>query len=868
MGLEESLNKSPISTRSAFTDRQGELASFGASLSALASLVEMRGALNVVGDSVMPRRNILVFHGEGGSGKTSLVDELAARFKKGEYPGAPKPTRRLQARINFDEGSTFDPETLPLRIRAGFGMSVSKWPAFDTAFTLYWAERHPGEPIREFLTSRSLKDAIVGEAELGEQMIASVDVLFGGGVGLLGTALKTGKSVAGVITGAVRKKRVMDGCPSLLEFVEETDHTERRRMYLPHLLAWDLATLQSEGRCDAVVFLDGWEDVQRLHGSPGMLGGVEDTINRLAHLMPTTLFVVSGRKQLDWYQPHAKGRVLYSGEDSWPNLAPQSGPTEPRQHHVQGLSDHDAHLYLSRRVVDESAADAPAIPPEIRAAIVDNSAGWPLYLSLSAELYQRIIRHGRTPSVGDFGGPLPEIFMRVRKDLSREENDLLRACSLVSFFDADLLRAACPEIRDAVVEDFLEHHFIRKSDKGWLPYSLHATLRTSVQEYDRAAQDRRSPREWRQMAERMLDYFEPFSSYQSLADAPRLIQIFIDTSRMSVRFGLLPDKYVLLSQRLWQLGRWDALSVPAALIDDESGDGETAATAWARVCLGKARYERDNQDEGRRLIREGMASDLLPPFAYKAALLSVGGKYEPDEAQSIKNLAAEPGPLQDDVRYAATLLYHNAGDFKGANETGTPEYRMHLLTLHGLFADAATLARTHASESEVPSDNAFRYSHAAQPLSFAADYGEALACAERGLEWAEKSELKRATYKLYSALAATKAGRAPAEEVENLLTRSAKMAAEIGKTVRAIEAMFCACVQEDPVRAQRAHNDARAAAEADQEPWVLFICEAMLSLVDQTVQPSSPASVIWLDSADAVRDRWRQAVLERRAERP
>ncbi len=66
-------------------------------------------------DRRMPRRNVLVYYGVGGIGKTTLSAELERRFL-GENGRS-----RAVTRVDFAESASHDVESYVLRLRAGLG---------------------------------------------------------------------------------------------------------------------------------------------------------------------------------------------------------------------------------------------------------------------------------------------------------------------------------------------------------------------------------------------------------------------------------------------------------------------------------------------------------------------------------------------------------------------------------------------------------------------------------------------------------------------------------------------------------------------------------------------------------------------------
>ena len=161
-----------LAARSVFTNRVSEFSAFSASVDALSE--SARAPESMVEDLTAPRRNVLVYYGMGGIGKTSLCHELQRRFS-GE--GAPRDVPRAALRLDFSESATLDIETLVLRLRAAMSSLAPRWPAFDLALADYWERAHPGEALRDYITHRSFLRRLAAEVGLAEQMAESADAL-------------------------------------------------------------------------------------------------------------------------------------------------------------------------------------------------------------------------------------------------------------------------------------------------------------------------------------------------------------------------------------------------------------------------------------------------------------------------------------------------------------------------------------------------------------------------------------------------------------------------------------------------------------------------------------------------------------------
>lgn len=595
--------EAPVAAQDVFTNRLSELESFDAALASFAGI----DPVSQVEDTRSPRRNVLVYYGMGGVGKTRLSLELERRFHH-EHPHSAPPDRvKLAHRVDFDVTPPSDLETLLLGVRATLGRHRATWPAFDLAFAAYWERAHPGVPMQATLSKSSSVRQLGQELDLGNQIQDAVEDLLDSPGGVLGVFTAGAKVLGRSVVQRIREQRLLQECPFFGPVVAETDPSIMRP-YLAALLAWDLARIQLQDRVQVVSFLDTWERVQE-HDS--RRGGPEDLLARVIHLMPTVLFVVTGRNQLRWADPTSMPTMQWAGPDQWPNLVPGAS-SEPRQHLVGSLSASDAGRYLRERLLRDGK---PAIPPAIRAAIVNAAHGLPLYLDLAATHFDELVARGVEPQVDDFGQALPDLVLRIMRDLDDRERFLLRTASLLRSFDAELLRAAAPDVSDACLAGFVRRTFISRDPDSLTPFSLHESLRQAVRERD-IAEDGWSRREWDLVADRLLAELhrrcEPELRASGTVDRALLIGVYMEAFRLSGMRGLIPPWVVATAARLQSLGEravlaWtdstvapnhplESLAQGLAAIGRRSEEGHKAAATKLRASLQDQRLDAAGRD--------------------------------------------------------------------------------------------------------------------------------------------------------------------------------------------------------------------------------------------------------------------------------
>jgi hypothetical protein len=492
----------------AFTNREDQWRIFVSALDGHLQHVSAAGF--DAADLEAPRRNLLVFHGVGGIGKSTLSRRLEAALANAEHRPAQwgEPVwhgpRIVSLRLDLARSANTDFERVVVTIRLSVAAAVGRpMPAFDIALRRYWDHRHPGEPLEEYLRRDGLLTRF-GQA-LPQQMQAALGEVAQGLAlpGMLGSAVG---QLTGALVRALREHRrsvsALAGCARLADLLEADTDLEALSYY-PHLLAWELARLPARKQIAPVVLLDTFEDIgDRTHRD------MERLLQHVVWLMPNVFFVVTGRNRLQWADPALHGQLDWTGPAAWPGLAdrglptPRATPADPgsrRQILIGNFSDEDRQNYLTHRLTTDGR---PLIDPTLRRVIAERSHGLPLYLDLAAMRFLEIRRNGLTPQPADFDGDFPALIARTLTDLTPDERHVLRSVSLLDAFDIPLATAAAGISRDAPVLRLLERPFIRHTTTSLWPYHLHALIRSTLRTAEDTTDDRWSPRDWRNAAER------------------------------------------------------------------------------------------------------------------------------------------------------------------------------------------------------------------------------------------------------------------------------------------------------------------------------------------------------------------------------
>ncbi|MFE1452716.1 ATP/GTP-binding protein [Streptomyces olivaceoviridis] len=875
-----STNDRGLTAAEAFTNRQLQWELVAAALAEHLQLITEPGF--DVEDLERPRHNVMVFHGVGGIGKTTLSRKLEAALTGADQRPAQwgEPAwsgkRILPVRIDLARFAGTSFEDVVLTIRAALAELGRPLPAFDIALRRYWESRHPGESLEEYLRRGGL-GARFGKAMSQQMQSALADVAQALLLpGTVGTAVG---AAVGSLTRALRERRqtvrALAGCARLADLLEADADLEALSFY-PHLLAWELAQLPADKRVMPVILLDTFEDVgDRTHRD------LERLIQRVVWLMPNCFFVVTGRSRLQWADSALQGQLDYTGPTAWPGLAlpaavPAARAARPPHGHgrqvlVGDFSPEDCDDHLARRLTREGE---PLISEEIRRVITDRSHGLPLYLDLSVMRFLEIRRTGRAPQPADFDHDFPALIARTLSDLTADERHVLRSVALLDAFDLSLATAAAGLPHEAPALRLIERPFVRENAFGLWPYHLHGLIRSTVRGADDQADDRWSARDWEQAAQRALAALgEQFSAR-------------IDRDRMLL-VGCLRQGLVLardfrldlgwLAEAAWAYvsdSVWEPIAPPSRT-DADTGM-TTPADALVELLATLARRQHEHRSITASRLSAVARTGLLPADLQEMAVyyLAKAQRDLGDSAgsrQGMQLVADGQGRLAPAAQRGLAHLARLAGDFPTAYDVAQTlgwDGRQHrvegdVFWPHGDMDRAAAAYATARDQAElhgIAGERATSQAQRAFVLAFAdpdvADdelqlAGQLL----RGLD------LRATTLTTKIAALARDAGTISSLEPVRLL-RAEISDAGLTAAEAALELAVCFhhAIRDDHHKVSAAISRLRDLTHSGDYAYYVDIAQFM---ADVPLDQASGAR--WLDSERQTRSRWRGLVIARQA---
>lgn len=874
-----STNDRRLQATEAFTDRHGQWQLVQAALAEHLARVTAPGF--DAEDLEAPRNNVLVFHGVGGIGKSTLSRTLETALADGARrparwgdPAWPARPAVLPVRIDLARSAGTDFERVLLTIRLALAAHLGRpLPAFDIALRRYWEHQHPGESLEEYLARGGLAGRF-GKALPQQVQSALGDVAqalmlpgsIGGAVGQL----------TGALAQALRERRqtvrALAGCARLADLLEAEPDVDALSYY-PHLLAWELAQLPADKQVVPVILLDTFEDTgTRTHRD------LERLLQRLVWLMPGAFFIVTGRGRLQWADPALEGQLDFTGPTAWPGLAEQAVPSPRtpgavtgRQVLIGDFSPEDCDDYLARRLVKNGR---PLIGPELRAVITARSHGLPLYLDLSVLRFLELHRTGRTPVPADFEADFPALITRTVTDLTPDERHILRSVSLFDAFDLELATRAAGLPHQAAAARLAERPFVRTDPFALWPHHLHALIRSTLRTADDATDDRWTDADWRAAATRALAALG--EQWHAAAGPDRRLLVGCLRQGLAIArdhrldLGWLTDAaHAYTDDYVWE---------PLPLPNSDGPATATPADALAELLATLARRQHEHRsrtaerltavlDTG--LLHAGLAEmalyfrakahrDLGQSAASRDGMQQVaaaGGRYALDAARGLAHLARAAGDFPTALATARRLGW--AG--RGNRVLGDIHFAHGDMTA---AATAYTTARTEAEQHGTTGEQAIAQAHLALSVAFTDP-----ARAESEIAYAEQLlaglDQRATTLTAHIADLVRTAGRAD----DAFTARADRLRAEIaaGGITAAALLLDLAVVFHHAARESGAGAEVREAldrlaelAAGGDHVYYTDIAHHMTG-----TQPSSPSTVRWNDNDTTVRARWQQLVAAR-----
>lgn len=616
--------RSPLRHHPRFTNRTAEIALLDACLADLE-------ARSHDGDD---RHNVLAFYGVGGIGKSALSRAMARRVADGGRDGAPPV--RVACRLDFADPSLLHFETLVLRVRHSFDHPDLDLSSFDQVLVAYWARRHPHAPLGVMVQQMSRATRLAGAAGLDVQLAVTIEQL--AGLAVTGSAWATARSFYLWFRDQVRRRRVLASLPFAEDLIA-ADAPEEVLPFLPAVLEHDLRRARRATRIDAAVLLDSWEEART---DPHGRRAFEDLVARMAYLMPSTLFAITGRLPVTWGHERS-GAIHYSGPELWPDLAPPEAPGG-RQQRLARFTPGDCVEHLRTRL---SLHGRPAVAVDVCERVALASDGLPLHLETALDAFEALVVAGVDPAADAITGDLERLVAVQAAHLDADQQDVLRAAALLGAFTPELLRATAGGPPADLTAFLDEDPLFEPAGEEWFTHRIHERRREVIRRDRWSASSRWSGEEWPAAAERALAWLgRDLSADTANPAAGRIAALargFTMGCELSAEAGRVP-------QWVWQAAyalRLVYRREPLEYVHQRYRDGRGPLRALALACHAMERRIADDFRSSEAALRQALTTRGLgtseSAFVHHrlAKVLEVTGKR--DEALGyLRQAAGEP----------------------------------------------------------------------------------------------------------------------------------------------------------------------------------------------------------------------------------
>ncbi|MBN8589064.1 MAG: tetratricopeptide repeat protein [Rhodothermia bacterium] len=410
-----------------FTDRDKERSLFWDTFS----------AMNIPNETL--KKNVLMYYGVGGMGKTALKDELLRLLQEQNY----------DQEANWGELDFVTPEfrtsTQGLAQMRNSLRKQMKFPHFDFAYSLWWQKVNPHLKLTPGI-------GFLEDADLVNDILQTIE-----DIPLLGQ-LSKGARGFDRLKQTTRDWWLQKSNPDLKQL--NSLKPDQVAEHLSYFWAIDVEQWQEQHPEKTLVcLLDTyealWTDKAK---NEGQRFTTDQWVRTWVAHCPRVLWVILGRERLAWHE-----------------RAPENDWNDRIAH--QELSDfgpEDAREFLTKSGLTDR---------DLQNVLIHGAKGIPFYLQLQYETYQRILEKGETPTPSHFAQTPAEILERFLKYLNTEETKLLKTLAPARTFDLALFKTLGAEFHTSQHElDFnplVQYSFVRKTENG---YALHELMRQALME--------------------------------------------------------------------------------------------------------------------------------------------------------------------------------------------------------------------------------------------------------------------------------------------------------------------------------------------------------------------------------------------------
>lgn len=378
-------------------------------------------------------RNVIVFYGVGGVGKSSLRKQLQIDLFK-HNPSA------LYSYVDFIEPTYRNPPRALLELQKNIKSKDNvRLIHFELAYAVFFKKKNPDISYKE----RNLP--YEEEASIAGDLIGALD----------------GLGVFGAVTGIVKKAYKMLSKYGLeVEVKEDLEELETLAIHeiedrLPAFFAYDIRKILAKKEVPLVVmFLDTYEALWANNRTEASLFTSDAWVREFIAQLPQVLFVICGRERVRWEELDL----------DWGHHLDQ--------HLLDNLGYKDADSFLQSCGIQE---------PEIRKKIITASGGHPYHLDLSVDIYYELANKKVKITSSSFASSKREILDRFIRYLDTSEIETLKSLAVGRYYNYELFEYLVHNLNTGYpltkFPDLNRFSFISE-DKG--NYYIHSLMREGL----------------------------------------------------------------------------------------------------------------------------------------------------------------------------------------------------------------------------------------------------------------------------------------------------------------------------------------------------------------------------------------------------
>jgi tetratricopeptide (TPR) repeat protein len=382
--------------------------------------------------------NVLIYHGIGGMGKSSLRKKLIHELEKSANPP-------LIGLINFENIEYQRPEYAYIRLREMLGHKQKiDFPMFDIVYSIYMKKTYPHITFQEF------NQPVEIEGEFISELIALLSEI--PAISIAPKLINLFNKGSKLVKRQLNLKKI-----TMLKDIAKMDSTTILEQ-LPKFLCEDLFEWKNKTHQDIIIFVDTYEALWENRRMGGYSLLIDHWLREWVKYAIGIQWVFFSREKLLWDQI----------DPNWKKVIKSKS--------LEQMDSEEMLELLNLSMIND---------PPIQQRLISISKGHPFSLQLLIDINSRIAER-RPPNIEDFSENLTsqELFLRFMKYLSMAEIRALEVLSCTRSWDMPLFENLMQEFSTGLtIRDYgelLKFSFVNQNDHQ-NSYEMHALMKENLQ---------------------------------------------------------------------------------------------------------------------------------------------------------------------------------------------------------------------------------------------------------------------------------------------------------------------------------------------------------------------------------------------------